>query len=198
MNTPEQPLDVPHQAPPESPGPPGNPGGRRRTSRRALTLLIIVLLIGIPAGYLIISANQSRDSGKDKDARYAINGLAAGVPSKVQRRLYDMPVPTQHQAASFYETNNWKTSRLYVQFLTTKKGLNAFLTTMGTSAHALKKNYFPISARDRKVADWDFTGSGHWQGLAHDQHAPLPSQQVVVNLANPQYPQVYVVSSTTP
>ena len=61
--------------------------GRPRTARhmirrRALTLLIIVLLIGVPAGYLVISANQSRDSGKDKEAKYSATGLTPGWPSK--------------------------------------------------------------------------------------------------------------------
>lgn len=192
-------TDVPHQPPVASPQP--VEGRRHMIRRRTLTLLIIVLLIGIPAGYLVISANQSRDSGKEKEARYAATGLSAGAPSKVQRRLYNVPLPPEREAVSYYETNNWKTSRLYVQFLTTQHGLNEFLTTMGSSVGALKKaekDGLPIGARDRKVAGWDFTGTGDWRGVSHLAHDPHPSQRVVVNLANPRYPQVYVVSSTKP
>jgi hypothetical protein len=174
-------------------------GRRHMIRRRALTLMIIVLLIGIPAGYLMISASQSRDSGKDKEHRYAATGLTGGLPSKVQRRVYNVPLPVRLEAAvSYYETNNWKTSRLYVQFLTTNEGLRLFLSAMGTSVQALQKDHLPISARDRGIVGWDFTGTGDWRGLAHLAHDPLPSQRVVVNLSNPRYPQVYVVSSTTP
>ena len=35
--------------------------------RRWITAVIIVLLIGVPAGYLAISAEQSRTSGRDKE-----------------------------------------------------------------------------------------------------------------------------------
>lgn len=189
-------TDVQHQDPAALP--PSGEGRRHMIRRRALTLLTIVLLIGIPAGYLVISANQSRDSGKEKEARYAATGLTGGAPSKVQRRLYNVPLPLEHEAVSYYETNNWKTSRLYVQFLTTQHGLNDFLTTMGTSVGALKKDGLPIGARDRKVVGWDFSGTGDWRGLSHLERDPHPSQRVVVNLANPRYPQVYVVSSTKP
>jgi hypothetical protein len=182
-----------------APGPAGDGEDRRhRVRRRALTLLTIVLLIGIPAGYLVISANQSRDSGKDKQASYEATGLTAGIPSKVQRRLYGVPVPYRHEAASSYETNNWKTSRLYVQFLTTEQGLRDFLTAMGTSLPALTRDELPIGARDRRIAGWDFTGTGDWRGAARLRDDPHPSQRIVVNLANPHFPQVYVVSSTTP
>jgi hypothetical protein len=198
MNTvhPAERTDVPSQAPPPLSRP--AEGRRHMIRRRALTLLTIVLLIGIPAGYLMISANQSRDSGKDKEARYAATGLTGGVPSKVQRRLYDVPVPVQHEAVSYYETNNWKTSRLYVQFLTTQPGLDAFLTDVGTSRTALVENLLPIGARDRKVVGWDFTGTGDWRGLVRLRRDPHPSQRIVVNLSHPRYPQVYVVSSARP
>ncbi|GHJ41155.1 sugar kinase [Streptomyces sp. TS71-3] len=180
--------------------PPGRPAENRRhvIRRRTLTLSVIVLLIGIPAGYLVISANQSRDSGKDKQARYTATGLLAGVPSRVQQRLYDVHIPSQHEAISYYETNNWKTSRLYVEFLTTPHGLNTFLSAMGTSPGALQKGDLPISARDRRIVEWDFSGTGDWRGLTYRQKNPLPTLNVVVNNSNPRYPEVFVVSSTTP
>ncbi|GGJ54699.1 sugar kinase [Streptomyces brasiliensis] len=171
---------------------------RHKARRRALTLLIIVLLIGVPAGYLMISANQSRDSGKDKEAKYSSRGLAPGWPSKVQRRLYQVNVPHPADYIAYYETNNWKTSRLYVEFRTNSAGLDSFLEAMGVRRDDLKKNHITVGARDRKVSGWDFTGPGAWSGLAHPQKNPAPTQDVVVNMADPNYPMVYVVSRTVP
>ncbi|MEV5311487.1 sugar kinase [Streptomyces sp. NPDC052610] len=170
--------------------------------RRALTLLIIVLLIGIPAGYLVISANQSRDSGKDKEEKYSATGLTEGWPSKVQRRLYQVPIPHPANKVAWYETNNWKTSRLYVQFQTTHDGLDAFLAELGADRHDLVKDDITIGARDRDVSGWTFSGPtarpGPDYGLVRTQKNPKPSQNVVVNFGNPTYPMVYVVSRTVP
>lgn len=166
--------------------------------RRWLTATIIVLLIGIPAGYLVISANQSRNSGRDKEAKYSATGLTAGWPSKVQRRLYDVPIPPYSREVAYYETNNWRTSRLYVQFLTSNKGLDKFLKQIGSATGELEKNDITISKRDRKVVGWEFTDPGPWYGLTHEQKDPAPTLDVVVNRANPEHPMVYVVSTTTP
>jgi hypothetical protein len=166
--------------------------------RRALTLLTIVLLIGIPAGYLVISANQSRDSGKAKEAKWSATGLTAGWPSRVQRRLYQVPVPGYSRDVAYYETNNWKTSRLYAQFLTSNAGLRRFLDRIGTSTAALKKDDIAIGARDQRIVGWEFSGPGPWYGLVHKQEDPAPTQDIVVNRANPKHPMVYVVSRTVP
>ncbi|WP_328493090.1 sugar kinase [Streptomyces sp. NBC_00414] len=191
-------ASLPRQAsPPDEPSrPPEEPGHRIR--RRALTLLIIVLLIGVPAGYLVISANQSRDSGKDKEAKYSATGLTPGWPSRVQRRLYQVPIPGYSAEVAYYETNNWKTSRLYVQFLTSDEGLEKFLRTIGTSLDALEKDEIAISARDRRVVGWEFTGPGPWSGLNHERKNPTPTHHIVVDWAKPGHPMVYVVSRTTP
>ncbi|MGW1916290.1 sugar kinase [Streptomyces sp. NPDC002076] len=173
-----------------------NPGHKAR--RRALTLLIIGLLIGVPAGYLVISANQSRNSGKDKEAKYSATGLTSGWPSKVQRRLYQVTVPHPADYIASYETNNWKTSRLYVQFRTNAAGLDSFLQTMGARRDELKKSDIAIGARDQKVSGWRFTGTGPWWGLTHRQKNPAPTQDVVVNMSDPKNPMVYVVSRTVP
>jgi hypothetical protein len=189
---------LPRQAaPPDEPRRPAeNPGHKAR--RRALTLLIIGLLIGIPAGYLVISANQSRNSGKDKEAKYAATGLTPGLPSTLQRRLYQVTVPHPADAPASYETNNWKTSRLYVQFRTNDAGLDAFLESMGTRREKLRKGDIAISARDQKVSGWRFTGTGPWWGLTHAQKNPAPTQDVVVNMSDPKNPMVYLVSRTVP
>jgi hypothetical protein len=166
--------------------------------RRALTLLIIVLLIGIPAGYLMISANQSRDSGKDKEAKYSATGLTAGWPSKLQRRLYQVPVPHPSGQVAYYETNNWKTSRLYVQFQTPNAGLDAFLAGVGVTRDDLKLGDITIGARDQKVTGWRFDGPGPWRGLVHRQKNPAPTLDIVVNMSDPNNPFVYIVSRTVP
>ncbi|MFG2309935.1 sugar kinase [Streptomyces sp. NPDC048566] len=182
---------------------PDGPGGtpedpRHRFRRRALTLLIIVVLIGVPAGYLVISANQSRDSGKDKEEKYSATGLTAGWPSRVQRRLYQIPVPGSSTDVAYYETNNWKTSRLYVQFKTTDADLDDFLKNVGTTGTDLKSGDITISHRDQKVVGWEFTGPGPWSGLVHHQKDPAPTRDIVVNRSEPGHPMVYVVSRTIP
>jgi hypothetical protein len=189
---------LPRQAtsPDEPKRPPEDP--RHRFRRRALTLLIIVLLIGVPAGYLVISADQSRNSGKDKEEKYSATGLTAGWPSRVQRRLYQVPVPADSTDIAYYETNNWKTSRLYVQFRTTQRGLDWFLKTVGTHRTALKTDHITVSDRDQKVVGWEFTGPGPWWGLTHEQKDPAPTQDIVVDGSESGHPMVYLVSRTIP
>ncbi|MGW6215661.1 sugar kinase [Streptomyces sp. NPDC055109] len=191
-------ASLPRQAtsPDEPERPPEDP--RHRFRRRALTLLIIVLLIGVPAGYLVISANQSRDSGKDKEEKYSATGLTAGWPSRVQRRLYQIPIPGRSTDVAYYETNNWKTSRLYVQFGTTEAGLAGFLKGVDAKADDLKKDDITIGYRDQKVVGWEFDGPGPWSGLVHKQKDPAPTQDIVVNRSEPGHPMVYVVSRTIP
>ncbi|MCH0566054.1 MULTISPECIES: sugar kinase [unclassified Streptomyces] len=190
-------ASLPHQA--ARPGEQAPSEDRRHAiRRRALTLLIIVLLIGVPAGYLVISANQSRDAGKDKEERYSATGLTAGWPSRVQRRLYQVPVPAPSSEVAYYETNNWKTSRLYVQFQTSPANLDWFLEAVGTDRSHLREGDVTIGGRDRKVTGWTFTGSGPWWGVVHEQEDPAPTQDIVVNMADPERPMVYVVSRTVP
>ncbi|MFF8726220.1 sugar kinase [Streptomyces sp. NPDC015171] len=189
---------LPHQGgpPDERRRPAEDP--RHKAKRRAITLLIIGLLIGVPAGYLVISANQSRNSGKDKEAKYSATGLTAGWPSKVQRRLYQVAVPHPADDIAYYETNNWKTSRLYVQFRTNPAGLDSFLEGMGVRRDKLEKDDIAIGERDQKVSGWTFTGQGPWWGLTHSQKNPAPTQDVVVNLSDPEQSMVFVVSRTVP
>ncbi|WP_055530003.1 hypothetical protein [Streptomyces graminilatus] len=198
-------ASLPRQAmaPDAPPGPPEDRGHKIR--RRALTLLIIVLLIGVPAGYLVISANQSRDSGKDKERKWAARGLTEDWPSKVQRHIYEVPIPRKADGkgilstkVAYYETNNWRTSRLYVQFMTTNAGLDFFFKAMGVPRAGLKKDQLSISARDRKIVGWEFKEPGPWWGLAHRQKDPAPTQHIVVKWARPNHYMVYVVSRTTP
>ncbi|MFI9645134.1 sugar kinase [Streptomyces sp. NPDC052040] len=191
-------VSIPRQAtsPDGPPRPPESPG--RKVRRRALTLLIIGLLIGVPAGYLVISADQSRNSGKDKEAKYAATGLTEGWPSRVQRRLYHVWIPGDATGVASYETNNWKTSRLYVQFRTSEVGLNRFLGTLKATPATLAKDDVAIGERDRHVVGWAFTSQGSWSGLTHAQKNPAPTLDVMVNRSDPEHPTVFVVSRTIP
>ncbi|SDJ58231.1 sugar kinase [Streptomyces indicus] len=190
---------VPRQSPPPD-EPPRRPEEDRRhmIRRRWLTAIIIVLLIGVPAGYLAISAGQSRDSGRDKEARYSATGLTEGWPTRLQRRIYEVWLPWDAAKTAYYETNNWRTSRLYVQFETTPYGLKRFLAKLDRKPSDLEAGEITISERDQGVAGWDFSAPGQWSGLTHKQKDPRPTQDVVVDSADPERPRVYVVSTATP
>ncbi|MBM7440032.1 hypothetical protein [Streptomyces sp. HB132] len=191
-----------------SSGPTGSSGGdgdgtpppdrRRVIRRRLITLTIIVLLIGIPAGYLVISAGQSRRSGKDKEAEAAAQGLREDWPSGMQRRIFELPIPGNAQGVQYYETNNWKASRMYVKFRTTSAGLDRFLSGVGTGRAALETGKVTISGRDVKITGWYFGPGVDWAGTVHKNKDPRPTQNITVNMTDPGAPVVYVVSASTP
>jgi hypothetical protein len=181
---------------PQTPPPEGR---RHMIVRRWITAIVIVLLIGIPAGYLVISAEQSRASGRDKAAESAANGLRDFWPSLMKRRIFEVPIPEGSTRVAYYETSNWKTSRLYVQFRTSDKGLDAFLKGVGTSRAALEPGRIAIGDRDAGVVGWNFGLEDHaWAGTVHTQKDPRPSQDITVDLTNPDRPWVYVVSTANP
>ncbi|MGG8407983.1 hypothetical protein ACM614_15850 [Streptomyces sp. 12297] len=174
------------------------PEDRRHVVRRRwLTAIIIVLLIGVPAGYLAISAEQSRSSGREKAAKVGATQVRAGWPSRVQRSIYEVPIPDWSTSVGFYETNNWRTSRLYVQFTTNPVDLGIFLKAMGTDREALKPGVC-VSERDSGVAGWTWSADRRWVCTTHDQPDPRPTQDVMVDLTDPEKPRVYVVSTATP
>ncbi|MFK4221838.1 hypothetical protein [Streptomyces sp. NPDC019890] len=192
-------MTVPRQSTPldESVRPPED--HRHMIRRRWLTAIIIVLLVGIPAGYLVISAEQSRDSGRDKEAESSATGLRDSWPSQMKRRVFEVPVPSKATDVAYYETSNWKTSRLYVQFRTTSEGLDRFLEGVGTSRARLEDGAVSISERDAETVSWDFgAGQGDWWGTSHPQKDPRPSQDITVDLTYRSRPVVYVVSTATP
>ncbi|QNP66201.1 hypothetical protein [Streptomyces genisteinicus] len=182
------------------PGPPKPPEARRHMLvRRWLTAITIVLLIGIPAGYLVVSAEQSRDSGRDKEAESSADGLRDKWPSKMKRRIFEVPVPEGAWRVGYFETSNWKTSRFYVQFRTTPKGLDKFLKGVGTSRDELRKGEVTIAERDAETVGWNFGLKGRaWAGTTHTNADPRPSQDITVDLTEPKKPWVYVVSTATP
>ncbi|MFI8100283.1 hypothetical protein [Streptomyces sp. NPDC086023] len=189
---------LPRQAPAPDSDAAGPVEDRRHVIRRRwLTAIIIVLLIGVPAGYLAISAEQSRSSGRDKAAKAAATQVRAGWPSRVQRSIYEVPVPDRAWSVRFYETNNWRTSRLYVAFTVTHADLDTFLVQTGTSRSALKPGV-TIGGKDATVAGWKFPADRTWQGTTHEQADPRPTQDITVDFTDPNSARVYVVSTATP
>ncbi|MFB6712969.1 MULTISPECIES: hypothetical protein [unclassified Streptomyces] len=171
---------------------------RRMIRRRLITATIIVLLIGIPAGYLLISAGQSRRSGQNKEAEASVQGLREGWPSRLQRRIFELPMPGNSLDVQYYETNNWKASRLYVEFRTTSAGLDRFLSRLGSGRAALQAGEVDISARDQKISGWSFGPGVEWASTTHTNERPRPTQNITVNMTDPMNPVVYVVSAATP
>jgi len=164
-----------------------------------LTLIIVVLLIAIPAGYVVLSAYQSRDSGEDKQRIAAASGLTYSPPSKVQQSIYDVPLPMDAKRVAFYETNSWKTSRLYVQFRTSEKHLDEFLYTLGTGRSALRDGEVTIGKSRADMLGWDFHQPGHsYWGTRHVQRGKQPDLDITVDTSYKGQPRVYVVSTAQP
>ncbi|MEU8531111.1 MULTISPECIES: hypothetical protein [Streptomyces] len=180
----------------EDPRPPED--RRHRLRRRWLTAIVIVLLIGIPAGYLVISANQSRDSGLDKERESSATGLRDTWPSQMKRRIFEIPIPTGATNVAYYETSNWKSSRLYVQFTTSAQRLDEFLLKVGSSRSDLRDGEVAISDRDADIAGWNFTDGHEWSGITVEHPSPRPYQDITIDMTDPASPRVYVVSTTTP
>ncbi|MFE3325789.1 hypothetical protein [Streptomyces sp. NPDC059176] len=191
-------MTVPRQSTPPDETLPPTEDRRHMIRRRWLTAIVIVLLIGIPAGYLVISAEQSRDSGRDKEAESSATGLRNGWPSKMKRRVFEVPIPARATEVAYYETSNWKSSRLYVKFRTTATGLDSFLADVGTSRSRLTTSEVTISARDADTVGWAFGARAAWAGTTHKQADPRPTQDITADLADPSSPVVFVVSTATP
>lgn len=194
------PPSLPRQAtgPDEGGAPPPTAEDRRHVvKRRWITAIIILLLIGVPAGYLAVSTQQSRESGRDKAARIGASKVRPGWPSRVQRSIYEVPIPPRAWRVGFLETNNWRTSRLFTQFAVTPEDLDAFLSDVGTSRDALTPGV-AISPHDTEVAGWNFRPASVWYGTTLEQRDPRPARDITVDLTDPVHPKVYVVSTTTP
>ncbi|MFE0700315.1 hypothetical protein [Streptomyces sp. NPDC058872] len=185
-------------APPRTPQDKLPEDRRHMIRRRWLTAVIIVLLVGIPAGYLVISAGQSRDSGRDKERESSAAGLQDNWPSLMKRRVFEVPVPSGAWGVAYYETSNWKTSRLYVQFTTTAGGLDAFLADSGTSRAALVPGSVTVGDRDAGIVGWTFADGMTWAGTTVTREEPRPATDLTVDLTDPAFPRVYAVSTTSP
>jgi hypothetical protein len=194
--TPSDRPAVPRQSPPPDEKPPET--RQQMIRRRWITAVIIVLLIGVPAGYLAISAEQSRTSGRDAEAQASPHTLQRDWPSKTQRRIYGVPVPTDAIYVAHDETNSWKVSKLYVQFKTSAAGLAEFMKDSGTSTAALKPGNATIAPEDAQKVGWTFPAGHDWAGTTHAQKDPLPTQNITVDETDPDKPVVFVVSTATP
>ncbi|MFE2527712.1 hypothetical protein ACFXEL_26110 [Streptomyces sp. NPDC059382] len=194
------PPTLPHQAPaPDAEGRPRPPAEDRRhvVRRRWITAIIIVLLIGVPAGYLAVSAQQSRQSGRDKAAKVGAVHVRPAWPSKVQRSIYEVPIPDQASAVGYLETNNWHTSRLYTEFALTPAQLDTFLADAGTRREALTRGV-SISDHDARIAGWNWKPDHSWFGITLNAKEPRPTRDITVDLSDPAVPRVYVVSTAIP
>lgn len=171
-------------------------GAEPRPLPRWVRWTVVPLLVLVPFGYMLISADQSRDSGADKQHEASATRLTRHLwPTKVQRRIYQVPIPVGATNVAFLETNSWRSSSLYVQFATTPGGLDSFLAQIRTSRSALRAGYFPVSAGEARRAGWVWREDRVWAGIRLTQHGDKPDHFVVVNLSNPDRPYVYLVST---
>lgn len=193
LETPESPGSTPPPA-----DPPTGPGGERPPHiprRRWLTLLVVVLLIAIPAGYLVQCAVVSRAAGIDSQRKAAATNIAYGRPSKVQQRIFDTPVPATARRTAFYEADAWRKSTLYLQFRTSRAGLREFLAGAGAGRRTLRPGHGAIRPDQAERVGWDLSHTGHrWSGVSWRQPGPRPDLQITVDTRYPSRPRVYVVS----
>ena len=116
----------------------------------------------------------------------------------MKRRIFEVPIPAGAWGVAYYETSNWKTSRLYVQFTTTAAGLDGFLAESGTSRAALTPGRITVGDRDADIAGWSFVEGMSWAGTTVKREDPRPATDLTVDLTEPAFPRVYAVSTTSP
>ncbi|WP_240970226.1 hypothetical protein [Actinacidiphila epipremni] len=207
---PEGPARTDPDLPPDAGGSGGGAGGGApraghgggpapvppREIPRWMRWVVVPLLVLVPLGYVLISAAQSRGAGADAQKAAAARHLTWVVPSELQRRIYQVPIPDRTVHDGFLETNSWDTSTLYCQFTTTSGGLDTFLAGLGTSRAALKEGKLAISDQQAAQVDWNFHVPGHyWSGMSTHQVGDKPDHDITVDLTHPDTPVVYVVST---
>ncbi|ONK10576.1 hypothetical protein [Streptomyces sp. MP131-18] len=179
-----------------APATPPRPPHRPR--HRWLAAIVVALLIAIPAGYLVLSAYQSRDSGEDKARSASARALIYEWPSKVQRRIYDVPIPGGSAYVAHYETNSWDRSTLYVEFRCSPRQLSAFVEELGTDLSALEETV-TIGRDSADVVGWQFDDPAHtFAGTVVQQSPDEPEVAVTVDLTREERPRVFVVSTSEP
>ena len=168
-----------------------------RPRHRWLTALIVVLLIALPAGYLALSAYQSRDSGEGKERIASARGLIYEWPSKVQRRIYEVPIPSGAAYVGYYEENSWSRSSMYVEFRCSPGQLSRFLEDLGTTPSALEPGEITVSRADADTVGWNFDDpERRYAGLVVHKSPAQPTVSVTVDITSEERPRVYVVSTT--
>ncbi|OII62102.1 hypothetical protein BJP40_03565 [Streptomyces sp. CC53] len=171
---------------------------RARMRHRRLAALVIALLVTASTTYFLISAEQSRSSGRDKQAESSVTGLQDSWPSKMKRRIFEVPIPGGSTDVAYFETSNWKTSRLYVQFTTSASGLDRYLERSGSRRAALEHGTITVGERDADTVGWSFPTDRDWAATTVTNADPRPTRDITVDRTDPAAPRVYVVSTTTP
>jgi hypothetical protein len=165
------------------------------TPPRWVRWTVVPLLILVPLGYVIISAAQSRASGPDAVQQEAGRKLTQVYPTHLEQRIYQVPIPPGSRYVRNMEQNSWNTSSLYAEFVTNAGGLDTFLAQVGTSRAALTEGKVTITAAQCKAVGWNFAIPRTWAGVTLKQPGDKPDHRVTVDLTNPDYPRVYVVST---
>jgi hypothetical protein len=166
-------------------------GGYRHWAR----WLVIVLLLVIPAGYVVIAAGQSHNPRAARELKAEMAGLVRDTPAGVQRRIYQLPIPSGVTQPAYFEVNSWQESSLYVQFTTTAGGLDTFLAQLGISRAALGKGHPAITPEQAKRVGWSFPPRHDWDGVRLAGAGGKPGHDITVNMDNPDAPVVYTVST---
>jgi hypothetical protein len=171
----------------------------RQPPRRWMTAVAVALLIAIPAGYIVLSAYQSRDSGEEKGRAASARTMLYEWPSKVQRRIYDVPLPDGVTYVGYYESNAWERSTLYVQFRSTPEQLSYFLQELGTTPAELNEGTVTIPRAQADVVGWVLDDpSRTYAGTIVQQSPDEPEVAVTVDLTHDERPRIYVASTTEP
>ncbi|RLL69519.1 hypothetical protein [Streptomyces sp. Z26] len=183
-------------AQPYASGPPPERGSPQWLRRRLVTLAVVFLLIAIPAGYLVMSAFVSRDTGRSKAREVTLTSLYWHWPSRVQQRIYDVDVPDHARNVAYYEQNSWKVSSLHTQFRVQHRKLDAFLTSVGSSRSALKEGWRNgVTKEHGDEVGWDFEAGEHrYWGMVHQRSKGTPELEITVDTSTPKAT-VYVVST---
>ncbi|WNI18582.1 hypothetical protein [Actinacidiphila sp. ITFR-21] len=204
VTTDPPPDDQPEQMSTPQTFPSQHPAGVQRARRgprpprdapRWVRWTVLPLLVLVPIGYVAVSAEQSRDSGEDKQQEAAVRHLTRAKPSSLQQRIYQVPFPAGARNQGYLETNSWDVSVLFAQFTTTAGGLDTFLAKTGTSRTALRPGHDTITPVRAARAGWDFTVHRSYAGIALHQVGDKPDHDIMVDLTDPDAPSVYVVST---
>jgi hypothetical protein len=171
------------------------PTGTPPKRRRWVQWLVVAVLILVPSGYGAVAAVQSRDTDGAKSLKAEMAGLVDDWPARMQRSIYQVPIPYDATKVAYFESNSWQTSSLYVQFTTTAGGLDTFLAQLGAGREDFRNGAVTITADQAKRVGWKFSPGHDWAGAALPAHGDKPRHEITVNLDNPDKPSVYVVST---
>ncbi|WP_232792287.1 hypothetical protein [Actinacidiphila yeochonensis] len=166
-----------------------------RTPPRWVRWTVVPLLVLVPLGYVVISAEQSRASGPSARQQQAGERLTQVHPTQLEQRIYQVPIPPGARSVRNMEQNSWNSSELYAEFVTNAGGLDTFLARVGTSRAALTVGKVTITAAQSKAVGWNFGIPHTWAGVKLTRPGDKPDHTITVDLTHPDRPRVYVVST---